>query len=413
MFLDGSAPPFSGFVTNPLSGDLDANGHQILNAATLQTVRAEQTTMAVPAGSGLTELVSEDNILSQGDKGLLFGAPSVGPASIKIEGDPGRDVIFGPVPAGAQANIIGYDTVTNKLTFFATPSGGGTVTGIGAGSNILVDNTNPAVPVVSLAEPITYTAPFTTTTYDVAGLSQVAFDPATGLGRFDTAVATGVASAFIGGGSIGGTHSLRFEVPAGDALIQHETLSGTNKNLIMSSEGAIRVQGGVGTVQNEVIVGQGGTGVAVNGVGFTVATSGGGTNSLTAGLNQLTATVRNEFNAGSTGGNANPNTFITSGVGGATFPMIRMENTNAVGSCALEVYKNKPTAGVAGDVLYVQSVFGKDAGNAKQEYTRVSHTLRDGAIAGEDGSIEFSCFSAGAIATFIQITGVENQVNIL
>jgi hypothetical protein len=404
----------SGTVSNPMTSDLLANGFNISGSATVTSVRAETQTLAVPAGSGLLEVVCEDSLLIQGNNSLLFGAPSVGTTSISIQGDPGRDVVLGPIPAGAAANVIGYDTATNKLTFFATPGGGGgTVTGVGAGANIVVDNTNPAVPVVSLAEPITYTATNITTTYDVAGLSQVAFDPAVGLGRFDTTVTTGVGTAFIGGGSVaGGTHSLRFEVPAGDALIQHETLSGANKNLIMSSEGTVRVQGGVGSIQNELIVAQGATGVVVQGVGF-VANSGANSNTLSAGVNFLTASARNEFNAGATAGNANPNTFITSGAGGAGNPMIRMENTNAVGSCALEVYKNKPTAGVAGDVLYNQSVFGKDAGNAKQEYTRVSHTIRDGAIGGEDGSIEFSCFSAGAIATFIQINGVENQVNIL
>jgi hypothetical protein len=100
-------------------------------------------------------------------------------------------------------------------------------------------------------------------------------------------------------------------------------------------------------------------------------------------------------------------------VGGALNPILTLNNTNATGSVAMEVYKNKPTAGVAGDVLFTQSVFGKDAGNLKQEYTRISHTIRDSAIGGEDGSIEFSAFVNNVINTFIQINGNQNEINFL
>lgn len=115
----------SGNVTNPMSSDLLANGFNITGAATYSGVRAEAQTLAVPAGSGLTEVVCEDNLLIEGGQALLFGAPGVGTASIKIEGDPGRDVILGPIPAGSVANVIGYDTATNKLYYQA--AGGGSI----------------------------------------------------------------------------------------------------------------------------------------------------------------------------------------------------------------------------------------------------------------------------------------------
>jgi hypothetical protein len=79
----------------------------------------------------------------------------------------------------------------------------------------------------------------------------------------------------------------------------------------------------------------------------------------------------------------------------------------------MEVYKNKPTAGIAGDVLFNQSVYGKDTSNTKQEYTRISHTIRDGVSGSEDGSIEFSAFVNGAVNTFLQINGNENEINCL
>jgi hypothetical protein len=106
-------------------------------------------------------------------------------------------------------------------------------------------------------------------------------------------------------------------------------------------------------------------------------------------------------------------TLIDTDVGGQVNPILNLQNTNATGSVALEVYKNKPTAGVAGDVLFNQSVYGKDTSNTKQEYTRISHTIRDGVSGGEDGSIEFSAFVNGAVNTFLQINGNENEINCL
>ena len=99
--------------------------------------------------------------------------------------------------------------------------------------------------------------------------------------------------------------------------------------------------------------------------------------------------------------------------GGAANPLLVLENTNATGSVAMEVYKNDANPVVAGDVLFNQSVYGKDAGLAKQEYTRISHTIRDGAGGVEDGSIEFGAFVNGGFANFLQINGNENEMNAL
>jgi hypothetical protein len=103
----------------------------------------------------------------------------------------------------------------------------------------------------------------------------------------------------------------------------------------------------------------------------------------------------------------------SSAVGNIANPILTLTNTNATGSVAMECYKNKPTPSVNGDVLFTQSVFGKDSGNAKQEFTRINHSVRDVSAGVEDGSIEFGCFVNGAINTFLQINGNENEVNIL
>ena len=102
-----------------------------------------------------------------------------------------------------------------------------------------------------------------------------------------------------------------------------------------------------------------------------------------------------------------------SSVGGASNPLLVLQNNNTTGSVALEVYKNKPTAGIAGDVLFNQSVYGKDSGNVKQEYTRITHTIRDVTAGAEDGSIEFGCFVNGSNNNFLQLNGNQNEVNCL
>jgi hypothetical protein len=258
----------------------------------------------------------------------------------------------------------------------------------------------------------------TTHTITPSSTSDIVFNVGTsGLGRIDTSVAEGNAQIFMGAGAGGSSNSLRTEITtSGGVLIDHETVSGTVQSMVLQSEGNIRMKGGVSSITNEVICSNGASGIVMNGSGLTVNSLPATVNTLTAGVNVLSASTRNEFNAGATTGNANPNTFLSSGAGGATNPMIRMENTNATGSCALEVYKNKPTAGLNGDVLYNQSVFGKDSTNAKQEYTRISHTIRESVAGTEDGSIEFGVFTNGSIQNYIQINGNDlsnGEVNIL
>jgi hypothetical protein len=107
-------------------------------------------------------------------------------------------------------------------------------------------------------------------------------------------------------------------------------------------------------------------------------------------------------------------TLTDTSAGGILNPIMTLVNTEANNtSVGLEVYKNKGTAGTAGDTLFQQSVYGKDSGNAKQEYTRITHTIRDATASSEDGSMELSCFTAGGIATFLQLNGVEGEVNCL
>jgi len=153
---------------------------------------------------------------------------------------------------------------------------------------------------------------------------------------------------------------IRLETPqSGDALIEHQVLGGTNKNLGLTTTGNLLI-----TADN------------------------------------MSSTATNL-------------TLTSPFTGNITAPLLTLTNTNTNGSVAMECYKNKPTASVNGDVLFTQSVFGKDSGNAKQEFTRINHTVRDTTAGVEDGSIEFGCFVNGAINTFLQINGNENEINFL
>ena len=116
-----------------------------------------------------------------------------------------------------------------------------------------------------------------------------------------------------------------------------------------------------------------------------------------------------------TSGSLNSSTITLNDInpGGQANPILTLNNTNSTGSVAMEVYKNKPTAGSLGDVLHLQAVYGKDSGSNKTEYTRITHTIRDPTNGSEDGSIEFACVRNGAINTFLQLNAVENEVNCL
>jgi hypothetical protein len=106
--------------------------------------------------------------------------------------------------------------------------------------------------------------------------------------------------------------------------------------------------------------------------------------------------------------------FSNASTGGALNPQLTLKNTNADNtSVALEIYKDKGVAPTNGDVLFNQSVYGKDSGNTKQEYTRITHTIRDITAGAEDASIEMGCMVNGAFANFLQINGNQNEVNCL
>jgi hypothetical protein len=104
----------------------------------------------------------------------------------------------------------------------------------------------------------------------------------------------------------------------------------------------------------------------------------------------------------------------SSTTGGSANPILTLTNTNSdSSSVALEVFKDKGVAPINGDVLFQQSVYGEDSFLNKQEYTRITHTIRDFTGGAEDGSIEMGCYVNGAFANFLQLNGNQNEVNCL
>jgi hypothetical protein len=104
----------------------------------------------------------------------------------------------------------------------------------------------------------------------------------------------------------------------------------------------------------------------------------------------------------------------SSTTGGSANPILTLTNTNAdSSSVALEVFKDKGVAPTNGDVLFQQSVYGEDSFLNKQEYTRITHTIRDITGGAEDGSIEMGCFVNGSFANFLQLNGNQNEINCL
>lgn len=119
------------------------------------------------------------------------------------------------------------------------------------------------------------------------------------------------------------------------------------------------------------------------------------------------------FSSANLDSTANNLSFSTSSAGGAGQPNLTLNNTgNSTSGVCLEVFKDRPSV-ANGDVLFQESIYGRDSALNKQEYTRVTHTIRDRTSLAEDGSIELSAVVNGAFQTFIQINGNENETNFL
>jgi hypothetical protein len=102
---------------------------------------------------------------------------------------------------------------------------------------------------------------------------------------------------------------------------------------------------------------------------------------------------------------------------GASTPIFTLENSTAGANAgvAIETYKNQATAGTAGDEVFRLSMFGKNSGNNKEEYGRITCNIRDPnpSTAGADGSLQLAVPVGDAMTTFLDLNGNSNRVNCL
>jgi hypothetical protein len=100
---------------------------------------------------------------------------------------------------------------------------------------------------------------------------------------------------------------------------------------------------------------------------------------------------------------------------GPTQPMLQLKNNlNSAAGVTMETYKEKSVAGVIGDELFRLSMFGKNSGNTKEEYGRITCNIRDpsGSGAGADGQLLLAVPVNDVMTTFIDINGNSNQLKI-
>ena len=285
----------------------------------------------------------------------------------------------GSLLVGDGTNTIELPTATNGLvlkTNSGTASGlewgadGAGVTSITAGLNIGVDSTISSAPAIRVLNPLTSTL----------NLGSQAITGTTGYINFATA-----------------SPSSEAQMSASLGFTAYDSIT-TNIASTLSKTG-LSTQTGSDNIN-----------VTPTGITKSVGATTLGITSNTSSIT-LTPLAANDCDVVVSG--AGKLHIQQSTTGGQINPLCRLTNTNATGSVALEVYKNKPTASVGGDVLFNQSVYGKDGGNNKQEYTRITHSVRDNTSGAEDGSMEMSCFVNGSVNTFLQLNGNENEVNCL
>ena len=323
----------------------------------------------------------------------------------------------------------GANTWSVALNENAQAGSGGSVVGITAGNpNITITGT-PTNPVIS-GTLQALTSNVATTNFAFSGNAPT--NPSfalTGTEEFRVITSDLTPHILVSGGVSGGVQ-LGLPSGYGGYKVTAPTVAGTANDTQVATTNWVKLYGGA--MAGGVSSVSAGANITVDNITVPaspiVSLSAPLTSTLDVGTQDITTSIANadiDFTTNGTGRvhitqagvSANGAMTITqTGAGGGTNPALRLVNTNATGSVATEIYKNKPTAGTASEVLHTQSVFGKDSTNAKQEYTRITHTIREATAGTEDGSIELGCFTNGTFQNYIQINGndpANGEVNIL
>jgi hypothetical protein len=342
--------------TSSLTNDAGTNNgtFSILTENTVSTATAEATASSTNASQAVLGVNATDGAGIGVSAGLTAETAPTGFAELRLNKTLAPPFSYSNSVVANTDGITHLTDVPGETTYTIQTNQDLTLNLTDTAKNVRLPNGNSII-TTNLASTTTIAPNSVDTYFLTAGIGG-------GTGRVDTTVIGGSSKLFMeaSNNSPADKNTLNIELSAiADAVIDHETVAGAIKNLTMRTEGTLN---------------------------------------LTAGFGATGATP------------ALPVQIASSGEGGALYPGLRMINTNTTGSCAIEIYKQKPTAGANGDVLHTQTVFGKDSTNQRQEYTRITHTIRDPANTAEDGSMELGCFVNGAYTNFIQLNANDAPV---
>lgn len=149
-FIPPVVIPTPNALTNPLRSNLDAGNYAITTASRVTGTTTETNTVTTVPGSAALGVEFQSDIRVAGAKGVEFlgaGIPNKG----HIVADPAVGLFVSGLRSGSQTQVLGYNATSKEVV--VQPAGGGSsgISNIVAGSNIHVDASNPAAPIVAVA----------------------------------------------------------------------------------------------------------------------------------------------------------------------------------------------------------------------------------------------------------------------
>ena len=215
------------------------------------------------------------------------------------------------------------------------------------------------------------------TTYRKDGVGiQDSFLPSSYSSTADFTSTGGNSQMFLGSTNVGtSSHYIRTEVPlVGDAIIEHQTQSGTTRNLAITGDGNISIT----AIGNATLQGSGAnivcTGTSING----------------------TAQVFQNFSSNS-GTSATPN-FI-----------FKEANPTAVGACVIRM--DKAVAPTAGNAISAISSFALDGTATPREWSRIQTKVENVGAGNQDGTLSIFNSVNGTVLETFNFNGAQNENN--
>ena len=222
-----------------------------------------------------------------------------------------------------------------------------------------------------------------TTTYRKDGVGvRDTFAPSSYDGRADFTSTNGTSAVLLESEFIGTSkHSLEVKTPiVGDAVIEHEVVSGASRNLVISSQGNI-------------------TTTASSGGTATLSGGTSGNASITCSTGAVIASADTQvFASGLAGSVATPNfTMRNSNTGSATYPALKLDKSGVV-------------APVGGTISAISS-WATDATSASREWSRIQTKTENTGAGNQDATLQIFNSVNGVISETFNFNGAQNENN--